>query len=75
MIDRLGNYCLHLRNRHFLLVDIIAFTFIPLFALSLRLDSALGFILTFERYQADLLLATLLFMVIKLTVFSVRWFL
>nr|WP_262562023.1 nucleoside-diphosphate sugar epimerase/dehydratase [Acaryochloris sp. CCMEE 5410] len=52
-----------------MLVDIIAFTFIPLFALSLRLDSALGFILTFERYQADLLLATLLFMVIKLTVF------
>lgn len=69
MIDRLGNYCLHLRNRHFLLVDIIAFAFIPLFALSLRLDSALGFILTFERYQADLLLVTLLFMVIKLTVF------
>lgn len=69
MIDRLGNYCLHLRNRHFLLVDVIAFSFIPLFALSLRLDSALGFILTFERYQADLLLVTLLFMVIKLTVF------
>lgn len=69
MIDRLGNYCLHLRNRHFLLVDVVAFAFIPLFALSLRLDSALGFILTFERYQADLLLVTLLFMVIKLTVF------
>lgn len=69
MIDRLGNYCLHLRNRHFLLVDVVAFAFIPLFALSLRLDSALGFILTFERYQADLFLVTLLFMVIKLTVF------
>lgn len=69
MIDRLGNYCLHLRNRHFFLVDVFAFAFIPLFALSLRLDSALSFILTFERYQADLLLVTLLFMVIKLTVF------
>lgn len=69
MIDRLGNYCLHLRNRHFFLVDVFAFAFIPLFALSLRLDSALGFVLTFERYQADLMLATLLFMVIKLTVF------
>ena len=69
MIDRLGNYCLHLRNRHFFLIDAFAFAFIPLFALSLRLDSALGFILTFERYQADLMLITLLFMVIKLTVF------
>ncbi|WP_299402667.1 nucleoside-diphosphate sugar epimerase/dehydratase [Acaryochloris sp. IP29b_bin.148] len=29
----------------------------------------MGFILTFERYQSDLLLVTLLFMVIKLTVF------
>ena len=69
MIDRLGNYCLHLRNRHFFLIDAFAFAFIPLFALSLRLDSALGFILTFDRYQADLMLITLLFMVIKLTVF------
>ncbi|WP_299484614.1 nucleoside-diphosphate sugar epimerase/dehydratase [Acaryochloris sp. IP29b_bin.137] len=69
MIDRLGNYCLHLRNRHFFLIDVFAFAFIPLFALSLRLDSALGFVLTFERYQSDLMLATVLFMMIKLTVF------
>jgi len=69
MIDRLGNYCLHLRNRHFFLIDVFIFALIPLFALSLRLDSALGFVLTFERYQSDLMLVTLLFMVIKLTVF------
>lgn len=69
MIDRLGHYCLHLRNRHFFLVDVFSFALIPLFALSLRLDTALGFVLTFERYQSDLILVTLLFMVIKLTVF------
>lgn len=52
-----------------MLIDVFILAFIPLFALSLRLDSALGFILAFERYQADLILVTLLFMVIKLTVF------
>jgi FlaA1/EpsC-like NDP-sugar epimerase len=69
MIDRLGNYSFHLRNRHFFLIDTFLFALVPLFALSLRLDSAIGFILTFKRYQLDLLLVTLLFMVIKLTVF------
>jgi FlaA1/EpsC-like NDP-sugar epimerase len=69
MIDRLGNYSFHLRNRHFFLIDAFFFALVPLFALSLRLDSAIGFILTFKRYQLDLLLVTLLFMVIKLTVF------
>lgn len=69
MIDRLGNYSFHLRNRHFFLIDTFLFALVPLFALSLRLDSAIGFILTFKRYQLDLLLVTVLFMVIKLTVF------
>ena len=52
-----------------MLIDVFILAFIPLFALSLRLDNALGFVLAFERYQADLILVTLLFMVIKLTVF------
>lgn len=68
MIHRLEKYLLKLRNRHFLLLDAIYFSFTPLLALSLRLDNSLSLVLSLERYQDSLLIATLLFLGIKLTI-------
>ncbi|KOP26747.1 capsule biosynthesis protein CapD [Hapalosiphon sp. MRB220] len=56
---------LKLRNRHFLTVDIIIFLITPALALFLRLDSNL----VLESYQPDLANATILFLIVKLTVF------
>ncbi|WP_026731763.1 polysaccharide biosynthesis protein [Fischerella sp. PCC 9605] len=56
---------LKLRNRHFLIVDIIVFLFTPSLALFLRLDGNL----VLESYKPDLANATILFLVVKLSVF------
>ena len=68
MIRRLEAHLLKLRNRHFLMLDTIIFAITPLFALCLRLDSSVGFVLSIERFQASLLLITVLFTVLKLAV-------
>ncbi|MBN3960630.1 nucleoside-diphosphate sugar epimerase/dehydratase [Nostoc sp. NMS8] len=54
---------LHLRNRHFFFCDLILFSITPLLALILRLDDAL----TINKYVLELVIATMLFSVVKLT--------
>lgn len=65
--QKLGNRflvkLLHLRNRHFFFCDIILFSITPLLALILRLDGAL----TLKTYISELVIATILFSVVKLT--------
>lgn len=53
-----------IRNRHFLLLDILVFLLTPIIVLSLRLESFSDF----EPYRSGLLLETLLFLTIKLSV-------
>ena len=66
MIYGLEEKLLKLRNRHFFILDTIVFLVTPLLALVLRLDGSVAI----EPYQSDLGIATILFLVIKLTVFS-----
>lgn len=61
----LKNKITKLRNRHFLIIDILVFLLTPIFALQLRLDGAFGL----QDYAIPLLLATTLFLLIKITVF------
>ncbi|MCX7593500.1 MAG: polysaccharide biosynthesis protein [Fischerella sp.] len=56
---------LKLRNRHFLIFDIIVFLLTPSLALFLRLDGNL----VLETYIPDLVNATILFLIVKLSVF------
>ena len=56
---------LKLRNRHLLIFDIIVFTVTPLLALIIRLDGNLAL----QPYISDLLIATLLFLAVKIGVF------
>ena len=66
MTNNLSNWLLSLRNRHFLLIDLIIFTSTPVLALVLFLNNHLDI----NPYQSGLILATILFLVVKLTVFS-----
>jgi FlaA1/EpsC-like NDP-sugar epimerase len=63
MIPVLGKHLMRLRNRHFLLLDILIAAITPFLALALRLDGAIDL----ATYQAGLILAVLLFMALKLT--------
>lgn len=65
MIDTLSKKLLKLKNRHFFVIDAISFLITPLLALELRLDS-LGAI---SSYTRALVIVTLLFLVVKLSVF------
>lgn len=56
---------LGLRNRHFLLIDLICFSLTPVLALALRLD---GFG-SLKPYESSLLIVTPLFLAIKLVIF------
>ncbi|MEM6751681.1 MAG: polysaccharide biosynthesis protein, partial [Cyanobacteria bacterium P01_C01_bin.38] len=56
---------LKLRNRHLLIFDIIVFTITPLLALIIRLDGNLAL----QAYIPDLVIATLLFLAVKIGVF------
>jgi FlaA1/EpsC-like NDP-sugar epimerase len=56
---------LKLRNHHFLIFDIIVFLITPFLALFLRLDGNL----VVESYIPDLANATILFLIVKLSVF------
>ncbi|MGA7732696.1 MAG: polysaccharide biosynthesis protein [Chloroflexia bacterium] len=61
----LNSLLLGLRNRHFFLIDLVLFTALPFAALALRTDGDE----TLEQYWPSLLVATLLFIVVKLAVF------
>lgn len=65
MLNRLSETFLKLRNRHFFWIDTVSFVLIPFLALKLRLD---GGNLP-ERYTVELLTVTLLFLVIKFSVY------
>ncbi|MGF1672955.1 MAG: nucleoside-diphosphate sugar epimerase/dehydratase, partial [Rivularia sp. (in: cyanobacteria)] len=55
---------LKLRNRHLLIFDVIVFMITPLLALILRLDGDLAL----QSYISDLVIATLLFLIVKIGV-------
>ncbi|MBN3907569.1 MAG: polysaccharide biosynthesis protein [Nostoc sp. NMS1] len=56
---------LHLRNRHFFFCDLVLFSIIPLLALILRLDGTFSF----KEYISELVVVTILFLTVKLTLF------
>jgi len=56
---------LHLRNRHFFIFDVIILSLTPLLALILHSDSNL----VLEKYKFELIIITILFLVVKLTIF------
>jgi FlaA1/EpsC-like NDP-sugar epimerase len=59
------SFLLHLRNRHFLVLDLFVFLLTPVLALALRVDNSTDI----AHYMASLLLVMLLFPAIKLPVF------
>lgn len=64
MIDALSKSLLQLKNRHFMLIDAIAFLITPILALALRLDNS--FVL--NLYVFDLIVVTIFFLGVKLSV-------
>ncbi|HEY9640579.1 MAG TPA: nucleoside-diphosphate sugar epimerase/dehydratase [Coleofasciculaceae cyanobacterium] len=63
-IVKLKNYLINLRNRHFLMIDILIFLISPLLALGLRLDGKIAW----EEYTVGLIQISILFLVLKLAV-------
>lgn len=66
MINSLLNKLLKLKNSHLLICDLIIFSITPLLALLLRLDGDLDI----QTYILELAIATILFLVVKLSVFG-----
>lgn len=64
-VNALLSKLLHLRNRHFFIFDVIIFSLTPLLALILRLDGSLAL----EAYKFELIIITILFLAVKLTIF------
>lgn len=65
MNNKLARWVLGLRNRHFCLLDTIGFLITPVLALQIRLDESFAI----APYLSGLIVATILFMSVKLTVF------
>jgi FlaA1/EpsC-like NDP-sugar epimerase len=65
MVNVLSDVFRQLRNRHFLLIDLVGFAFMPLLAMNLRLDGA-GLP---ERYHSGLIAVTFIFIVLKLAIY------
>jgi FlaA1/EpsC-like NDP-sugar epimerase/EAL domain-containing protein (putative c-di-GMP-specific phosphodiesterase class I) len=65
MFYNLDEKLLNLNNRHFFIIDSIIFLFTPALGLLLRMDG----LAETEPYQSSLIVATFLFLAIKLTVF------
>ncbi len=61
---------LSLNNRHFLLFDAIIFSLTPLLGISLRLDN----LMRLHEYRSGLIIATFIFSLIKLIVFTLGSF-
>jgi FlaA1/EpsC-like NDP-sugar epimerase/EAL domain-containing protein (putative c-di-GMP-specific phosphodiesterase class I) len=70
MFNNLDEKLLNLNNRHFFIIDAIIFLFTPFVALTLRMDGLEGV----QPYQFRLLMATILFSIVKLTVFVIFGF-
>jgi FlaA1/EpsC-like NDP-sugar epimerase/EAL domain-containing protein (putative c-di-GMP-specific phosphodiesterase class I) len=66
MISKLDRKLLNLNNRHFLILDTIVFLITPLLSIVLRLDS----FASLEHYKYGIILATILFTLVKLTIFA-----
>ena len=66
-MERFVALLINLRNRHFLLADVLIFLTMPTLALELRVDGAN----VLSRYTPSLLVATGLFLAVKLGVFYV----
>ncbi len=64
-MEGLGLFMSKLRNRHFLVIDILSFLITPLLALILRMDGNVPF----DRYSGSLIVATIVFLLVKLVVF------
>jgi FlaA1/EpsC-like NDP-sugar epimerase len=65
VLNGVSSKLLKLRNRHLFVFDIAIFSVTPLLALILRLDGSL----VIKPYVSDLVIATILFVVIKLSIF------
>ena len=65
MISKLDKKLLTLNNRHFFVLDAIVFLVTPLLSIFLRLDR----IAALEQYKYAITLATLIFLIIKLSLF------
>jgi FlaA1/EpsC-like NDP-sugar epimerase/EAL domain-containing protein (putative c-di-GMP-specific phosphodiesterase class I) len=65
-LQKLGNKLLNLNNRHFFVLDAIAFLITPFLSIILRLDN----FASWERYQYGIVIATIIFLVVKLSVFT-----
>ncbi|GAA6615058.1 polysaccharide biosynthesis protein [Scytonema sp. NUACC26] len=64
-INALASSLLNLRNRHLLICDLVIFSIAPILALILRLDGNLAL----KPYVSNLVSVTILFLIVKLTVF------
>ncbi len=67
IIEKISKALFGLRNRHFIVIDAIAFMITPLMALALRLDK-FNIFRIINLYGFELLVATTAFLVIKLSV-------
>jgi FlaA1/EpsC-like NDP-sugar epimerase len=70
MIEKLYKRLLRLRNRHFMIIDAIAFLITPVLGLELRLDE----FFIFERYGFELIIVIVLFLAVKLSVLYIFGF-
>lgn len=68
--NKVSNYLLQIKNSHLFIADIIIFLLTPLLALVLRLDGEIEL----APYILDLAVATILFLVVKLSVFAIFGF-
>ncbi len=64
-LQKISNWTSHLRNRHFMMIDLIICLMSPLLALFVRLDGKIDF----ETYGQALLYVTIIFAQLKLVVF------
>ena len=65
MINKLDRKLLTLNNRHFFVLDALVFLVTPLLSICLRLDT----ITALEQYKYTILIATIIFLIIKLSLF------
>lgn len=67
MINKISQALFRLKNRHFIVIDAIAFLLTPLLALALRLDQ-INILNIFNTYGVELIIISALFLAIKLSV-------
>jgi len=64
MLRTLPKLVVGLRNRHFLIIDVLIFVITPILALAIRLEDSFDL----DPYQFGLVLVTVMFLTVKLTV-------